>query len=250
VDALRLLFGHFLKLPWAVGFDWDRWSCGAQVLGRDHVTLARTYEQIDKAVADPQNLLGKRFSDIYRKCLAAMCLPDYTANTEKSYLGWINRFLRFHHGRHPCECTESEVASFLEYLAVKRKVSGATQRQALNALVFFYSRVLEQPLDNIGPFERPKKPKRLPTVLSQGEVQSLFSHLDGMRGLMVRLLYGTGMHVMECVRLGILDLDFDYRQIMVRASKGKKERAVPMPEKLLGDLQRQRLFVRQLHARD
>ncbi len=169
VDALRLLFCHFLKAPWSSTFDWDHWSAGAQSLGRDHPTVARTYEMIDKAVENPKSGLGKAHPELFRKFLAAIRIPEYSPNTEKSYLGWINRFLRFHNNILPQHCAEPQIASFLEYLAVQRKVAGATQAQALNALVFFFSQVLKKPLGEIGPFKRPTRPRRLPTVLSPRE---------------------------------------------------------------------------------
>jgi integron integrase len=250
VHALRLLVCHLLRLPWGVGFDWDRWSAGAQSLEANHPTIARTYEMIDKAVEEPGNLLGKKFPEIYRKFLIAIRLPDYAANTERCYLGWINRFLYYHHAKRPSDCAEAEVASFLEHLALKRKVSTATQAQALNALVFFFSQVLQSPLGEIGPFKRPKRPKRLPTVLSPDEIRAVFSNLSGMNRLMIHLMYGTGMRVMECVRLRILDLDFEYRNILVRCSKGKKDRSVPMPELLIAPLKTQVEAVKQLLADD
>jgi integron integrase len=250
VDALRLLFAHGLKLPWATDFDWQRWSAGAEALNADHPSVMRTYEMIDKAVENAKNRLGKEHPDLFRKFLVAIRVPDYSPNTERSYLGWVNQFLRFHPDKHPCDCAEAEVASFLEYLALKRKIAGATQGQALNALVFFFNHVMERPLGRIGPFQRPKKPRRLPTVLSHSEIQTLFCHLRGMNELMIRLMYGTGLRVMECVRLRILDLDFEYRQITVRAGKGKKDRAVPMPSTLIDRLQKQAFWVEQQHGRD
>ena len=166
VDALRLLFSFIVKPAWIGDLDWDRWSAGTLGLERDHPTVMRTYEMIDKAVDEATNRLGKQYPELYRKFLAAIRIPDYAANTERSYLGWINRFLRFHGNQHPSVCAEPEVASFLEHLALQRKVSGATQAQALNALVFFFSRVLEKPLGELGPYKRQKKPKRIPTWLS------------------------------------------------------------------------------------
>lgn len=250
VDALRLLFSFLVKPVWLGDLDWDRWSAGAQALERDHPTVMRTYEMIDRAVDEATNRLGKQHPELYRKFLAAIRIPDYAANTERSYLGWINRFLGFHRNQHPSVCAEPEVASFLEHLALQRKVSAATQSQALNALVFFFSRVLEKPLGRIGPYKRPTRPKRLPTVLSKGEIEAIFSQLYGMRGLMIRLMYGTGMRVMECVGLRILDLDFDYRNVAVRGAKGKKDRSVPMPGRLMEPLQQQIRFVRHKHEKD
>ena len=250
VDALRLLFAHMLRQPWASSFDWDSWASGAMRLEEDHPTVKRTYEMIDRAVKDPKNALGKKYPDLYRKFLVAIRMPDLSPNTEKSYLGWINRFILFHHGKHPCHCAEVEVASFLEDLVIKGKVSAATQSLALNSLVFFFTRVLEKPLGKIGPYERSKRQKRLPTVLSTDEIKSLFIHLDGMVGLMVHLMYGTGMRVMECVRLRIQDLDFDYRNIMVRSGKGGKDRSVPMPDALAPALKKQINWVKLKHEND
>jgi integron integrase len=250
VHALRLLMSHLLKLPWVAGFDWDRWLAGAQALEKDHPTIARTYEMIDKAVDEPKNLLGRSFPEIHRKFLVAIRLPDYSANTERCYLGWINRFLHYHHNKHPSDCAEAEVALFLEHLALNRKVSSATQAQALNALVFFYAHVMDKPLGEIGPFQRSKKPKRLPTVLSPEEIRTVFTHLTGMNRLMIHLMYGTGMRVMECVRLRILDLDFEYHNILVRCGKGKKDRSVPLPELLTNPLKEQIQLVKQQHEKD
>ncbi len=250
INALRLLFSHFLKTPWARDFDWEGWAGGAQSLGRDHPTVARTYEMIDKAVENPTNRLGKVFPELYRKFLAAIRIPEYSPNTEKSYLSWINRFLRFHNDTLPHHCAERQVASFLEHLAVRRKVAGATQAQALNALVFFFTRVLEKPLGDIGPFKRPTRPRRIPTVLSPRETEGLLKAARGTHGLIIRLMYGTGMRVMECARLRILDLDFDYRNIVVRGGKGKKDRAVPMPELLIDNLKKQIRSVTLMHDMD
>ena len=131
-----------------------------------------------------------------------------------------------------------------------RKVAGATQAQALNALVFFFNRVLEDPLGDIGPYKRPKQPRRIPTVLNHHEIESLFTYTQGMTGLMIRLMYGTGMRVMECVRIRLLDVDFAYKQIVVRASKGKKDRVVPLPESLLEAVHKQMNHVQHLHQND
>jgi integron integrase len=250
VDALRLLYCHYLKLPWANDFDWGYWSSAAVRLESDHATIARTYEMIDKAVDSPANYLAQSFPDIYRQFLVAIRMPDYSINTEKSYLGWINRFLRFHDGVLPNQLRESEVAFFLEHLTLKRKVAGATQAQALNALVFFFARVLEQPLGKIGSYKRPTRPRRIPTVLSPVEISDLFREISGIRGLMIQLMYGTGMRVIECVRLRILDIDFSYKQIVVRVSKGNKDRVVPIPDRLTSFLQTQIDQVRKQHDID
>jgi integron integrase len=238
-----------IKTPWATDIDWEYWSNSAHILGKDHPTVARTYEMIDKTVQDPKNYLGKTSPEIYRKYLVAIRMPEYSANTERIYIGWINRFLQFHK-KDPNECAEPEVAAYLEYLTVQRNVAGATQSQALNALVFFFAKVLEKPLGRIGSFKRPKKPRHIPTVLSPDEIKQLLSKTRGMPALMIKLMYGTGMRVMECVRLRILDLDFSYKQIVIRASKGKKDRVVPMPEIMIEALHGQINAARKLHEKD
>lgn len=250
VDALRLLYGQMLKTNWSTSFDWDFWAFSAQPLGADHNTLARTYEMIDMNVTDPKNHLGKAFPELYRRFLAVIRIPEYSISTEKTYLGWINRFILYHTSRVPESLSETEVASFLEHLALQRKVSGATQAQALNALVFFFARVLESPLGDIGPFTRTNRPKRIPIVLDQPEVLRLLSQTTGMKSLMLRLMYGTGMRVTECVSVRILDLDFSYKQIVVRASKGNKDRVVPMPISLLASLKQQIHRIRVIHEKD
>ena len=249
-DALRLLYAQFLRADWAMGFDWDHWIQGGAALAPDHPTLARTYEMIDKAVSEADNPFGARHPALYRRFLTLIRTADYSVNTEKTYLGWINRYLLFGHGKDPFAGSEHDVAAFLEHLALKRKVAAATQAQALNALVFFFSRVLERPLGDIGPYRRSTRPRRLPTVLSPRETQALMSHLHGRSALMIRLMYGTGMRVMECVRLRIMDLDFDYRQIVVHMGKGGKDRSVPMPERLRDLLRRQVEWVARQHALD
>jgi integron integrase len=249
-DAVRLLYGQLLKPEWAGRFDWDFWVYGAQSLGSDHSTVARTYEMIEQNVAHPKNHLGKAFPELYRRFLVVTRVPGYAINTEKTYLAWINRFLLHHTSLVPEALGEAEVASFLEHLALKRKVSGSTQAQALNALVFFFARVLERPLGDIGPFARPNRPKRIPIVLDQPEVKRLLAQVTGMKSLILRLMYGTGMRVTECVTLRILDLDFSYKQIVVRASKGNKDRVVPMPTSLISELKLQIEKIRRLHAKD
>ncbi len=247
LDAARLLFAYLLKVPWARDFPWDRW------LGSQSQAVAAGSP--DKAGIDlppiaPGNRLGKDYPELYRRFLSAVRLPDYSINTERSYLTWINRFLLFHGGTHPRDCTEPEIAAFLEHLALRRKVAASTQGLALNALVFFFARVLERPLGDIGPFKRPTKPRRLPTVLSPNEISALCADIEGMKGLMVRLMYGCGLRVTECVRLRVQDLDFDYRQITIRLSKGKKDRVVPMPATLTERLRRQIGWRSHLHEKD
>ncbi len=174
----------------------------------------------------------------------------YSIRTEKSYVGWIHRYILFHNKRHPKDLGEEHVAEFLTYLAVKRRISPSTQNQALNALVFLYKQVIGRPLGDILNVVRAKRPQRLPTVLSQDEVRRLVRQVDGPCWLPVCLLYGSGLRLMECLRLRVKDLDFEHRAITVRSGKGGKDRIVTLPEPCIEPLKRQLELVRNLHGKD
>ncbi|GMQ84407.1 MAG: integron integrase [Gammaproteobacteria bacterium] len=175
---------------------------------------------------------------------------QYSIRTEKSYVGWVRRFILFHNKRHPEELGETEVGEFLTHLAVKRKVSPSTQNQALNALVFLYRYMLNRPLGEILDAVRAKRPQRLPVVLARDEVRELFRHLDGPHWLPGCLLYGSGLRLMECLRLRVKDLDFEHLAITVRSGKGGKDRIVTLPEPCIEPLKRQLQTVRNLHDKD
>jgi integron integrase len=174
----------------------------------------------------------------------------YSIRTEQSYVHWVKRFILFHGKRHPTELSETEVAAFLTHLAVNRQVSPSTQNQALNALVFLYRYVLERPLGDILDAVRAKRPERLPVILTKAEVRKLFAHLDGPHWLPACLLYGSGLRLMECLRLRVKDLDFDHRAITVRCGKGGKDRVVTLPDPCIEPLKQQLALVRQLHSKD
>jgi len=175
---------------------------------------------------------------------------QYSIRTEQAYVGWVKRFILFHNKRHPEELGEAEVGEFLTHLAVKRQVSPNTQNQALNALVFLYKHVVGRPLGDILNAVRAKRPQRLPVVLSRDEVRDLFQHLDGPHWLPACLLYGSGLRLMECLRLRVKDLDFDHRAITVRCGKGGKDRVVTLPDPCIEPLQRQLETVRNLRNKD
>ena len=151
----------------------------------------------------------------------ALRLKHYTLRTEQAYVNWIKRFILFHDKRHPREMGVPEVRAFLAHLAVEQHVSASTQTQALSALLFLYRYVLKLPLDEIDLRDiRARKPKRLPTVLTQTEVQRVLAHLTGEHLLIARLLYGSGLRLMKCLRLRVKDVDFELHQITVREGKG------------------------------
>lgn len=174
----------------------------------------------------------------------------YSLRTEYAYLGWAKRFILFNDKRHPAELSAAEVERFLSHLAVEGNVSASTQNQALAAILFLYKEVLAQPLPWLDGLTRAKKPERLPTVLTISETQAVLSSMEGTVGLMARLLYGTGMRLMECVRLRVKDVDFGMSQIVVRDGKGYKDRVTMLPQSLIEPLHAQLAKAKALHEAD
>lgn len=174
----------------------------------------------------------------------------YSLRTEDAYINWMKRYLFFHQKRHPKDMGAREIEQFLNHLAVQKQVSASTQNQALSALVFLYRHVLQQDFDWLENLERAKRPERLPVVLTESEVRHLLAHLDGRNWLMASLLYGSGLRLMECVRLRVKDIDFEYRQITVRDGKGQKDRVTMLPESANATLKQHLERVRVLHHND
>lgn len=163
---------------------------------------------------------------------AAIRVRHYSIRTEKAYVQWVIRFVRFHGRRHPRELGAREVTAFLSALALEGNVAAATQQQALSALLFLYRHVLAIDLPWLDDLVRPKKPARLPTVLNADEVARILSAMPPAHALQARLLYGTGMRLMECLRLRVKDVDFPRREILVREGKGAKDRVTMLPDAL------------------
>src|SRR5262249_8786082 len=148
----------------------------------------------------------------------------FSIRTEQSYVDWIRRFILFHGKRHPTQMAEPKVTAFLTHLAPDGGVAASTRNQALSALLLVYKEVLRQELGRLENVDRAKKPSRVPVVLTRQEVGRLFQHLHGTARLMAGLLYGSGLRLMECVRLRVKDIDFGYARITVRDAKGAKDR--------------------------
>ena len=174
----------------------------------------------------------------------------YSYRTEQTYVDWARRFILFHGKRHPQEMGALEVEQFLTHLAVDRQVSASTQNQAKAALLYLYRNVLEIELPWLDEVVQAQRPQRLPVVLTQHEVRDLLLHMDGTCALVARLLYGTGMRVMEGLRLRVKDLEFSRREIVVREGKGNKDRVTVLPENLILPLQAQLQKARALHEQD
>lgn len=182
---------------------------------------------------------------------AKLRLKHYSIRTEEAYVNWIIRYIHFHHNRHPRELGAAEVEAFLTYLATERHVAASTQNQACCALLFLYREVLNIPLDEeaIQPL-RAKRPDHLPTVLTQEEVHLVLAHMTGVHQLQAQLLYGSGLRLLECLRLRVKDLDFARREIIVRDPKGQHDRVTMLPVSLIPRLQEQLEYARRLHTQD
>ena len=160
---------------------------------------------------------------------AALRAKHYSHLTERAYVGWIRGFIQFHGGRDPAELGADDVRAFLSHLAIQRRVAPSTQNQALNALLFLYRQVFGIDLPWLQEVVRAKKPARLPTVLTVDEVRAVLAELQGVYWIIASLLYGSGLRLMECIRLRVKDLDFDLRQIVVRNGKGGRDRVTVLP---------------------
>jgi integron integrase len=217
-----------------------------------HIETAKASRPPEGLIPNPKLKLLDQLSEVAR-------FKHYSIRTEEAYRQWVKRFLQFHRRagstsagswRHPRELGAAEVQSFLNDLALNQKVAVSTQNQALNALVFLYREVLHVDLGAIGEIERPRRPARLPVVLTQAEARRLLAAMTGTHQLMASLLYGTGMRLMECVRLRVKDVDFAANHILVRDGKGFKDRTTMLPDSLKAGLQMHLKRVKLLHEED
>jgi integron integrase len=170
--------------------------------------------------------------------------------TEKAYIQWVKRFILYHNKQHPLTLGPTHVNQFLTYLAVNLNVAASTQNQALNAIVFLYREIFHMPLKDIGEFVRAKRGQKLPTVLSKDEIKKIFAFLDGTYKVMAGLLYGSGLRLMECVRLRVQDVDFKYHSIIVRDGKGQKDRITTMPRFACEPLKLHLRKIKAIHLQD
>jgi integron integrase len=207
---------------------------------------AKTEAAPDDAVAIRQKVrLG-----LLDRVRAAIRTRHYSIRTEDAYAGWVRRFILFHGKRHPDKMGEAEINAFVSDLATRGRVASSTQTQALSALLFLYREVLGRPVESLGDVVRAKRPERLPVVLTRDEVKAVLSRLDDSPRLVATLLYGTGMRLLECLRLRVKDVDFGRNQILVRDGKGMKDRLTMLPATLRLPLQNHLEAVRALHDAD
>jgi integron integrase len=206
------------------------------------------YQPTEGAVSDDG--AGDVRRGLIEEATRRLRVGHYSLRTERAYVGWIRRFILANGRRHPRELGRVQVEAFLTGLAVEGRVAASTQNQALSALLFLYRDVLGMKLDWMEDVVRAKRPQRVPTVLSQLEVRALLAHMEGRMDLLARLLYGTGMRLMEGVRLRVKDLDFARNEITVREGKGGKDRRTVLPASLVPALQAEVERVQVLHRQD
>lgn len=253
VEALRLLFTRVVITEWADAYDWARWRAFARTLEPDHDTLAGGVPGAMLALPTRNRLVARfreHVGDSYRDFVTTIRVRHMANRTEQTYEHWLARFFAFSSWCPADAAGEKEIAAYLEHLAVERRVAAATQRVAVNALVFFFREVLGREITLDDGYTHAPPRRRLPTVLTQDEVRRLLACIDGRMRLLAALMYGTGMRVMECVRLRVHDIDFGFSQITVRNGKGGKDRVVPLPTRLVDDLRAQLVETRRLHGDD
>lgn len=181
---------------------------------------------------------------------ASLRSRHYSRRTEQAYCLWARRFIYFHNVRHPDEMGEEEINAFLTHLAVDEKVSASTQTQALSALLFMYRNVLGREIGDLSGVIRARKPDRLPVVMTRTEVRTVLECLDADKWLMAALMYGSGMRLMECLRMRVQDIDFAHGEIIVRNGKGSKDRVTMLPDALKPPLRDQLKRAQAVHQRD
>jgi integron integrase len=180
----------------------------------------------------------------------ALRTKHYAYRTEQTYLDWIKRYILFHKKRHPKDMGANEIREFITYLATERNVATSTQNQALSAILFLYRTVLEKEIILPPELVNPSRPKRLPTVLTHAEAMSVISHMRGIPRLMAKILYGSGLRLMECMRLRVKDIDFDNHQIIVRGGKGDDDRFTILPDSVAVEIKQILQDVKTLHDKD
>jgi integron integrase len=209
-------------------------------------TKMNTEQNPDQSQAAPQKPKPRLLDEVRRH----IRVRHMSRSTEKSYVHWIRFFIHFHGKRHPKGLGTDEVNAFLSHLATERKVSASTQNQALCALVFLYKQVIGEEFGELEGLIRAKRRRNLPVVLTRDEVHAVLDQMSGTNRLIACLLYGSGLRLMECLRLRVKDVDFGFNQIQVRDGKGRKNRVTMLPTTLVDPLRRQLEAARKIHQTD
>jgi len=262
VTALEILFS-MIAVNWHKTFPWEKYRIDSYSSPVYHATTAKEghlhdEQFLENHLKDKSGLANglvsrviSLYSDQLKALLRQLRVRHYSIRTEQAYLSWLARFIAFREFQNPDLLTEEDICAYLEYLVIEKKVSASTQSQALNGLMFYYRHVLQKDFSDQLRFTHSSKPKRLPVVLSKSEINRLFQEIkQSPHWLMASLLYGSGLRLMECIRLRVQDVDFDYQQLLIREAKGKKDRVVPLAKKLLLPLQQQIDAIRDQHKLD
>ncbi len=249
VDALEIYFADVLKPVWLNDIDWAYFKASSKALDVDHPTIARA--SIHGQLRNNTRVapLGAEYASPIQALVNAIRLRHFSIRTEQTYVHWVQRLFRSAKGKPVEQIGAAEVEAFLSDLALRRNVSPSTQSLALTSIAFFFREVLQRPLEGME-FARAKRSRRLPVVLSPLEMKALLDNMSGVYLLMAGLMYGSGMRLMECIRLRVKDVDFHYSQLTVRDGKGNKDRVVPLPQRYSEVLQAHLVSVKALHDSD
>ena len=226
-----------------------------EILFKDHLKMNSYSTGLDRTETFKDSLtdedrIQKLHGGLIKLIESEIRVRHYSIRTEEAYITWVKRFLSFNNLKDPGRLDADNIRKYLDFLAGERNVSASTQNQALNALVFLYTQVLKQDVGDFGDFTRAKKTIHVPTVLTKGEIERLLGKLDGVYQTMAGLLWGSGLRVMECIRLRIQDIDFEMHQIVIRDGKGAKDRITMLPERFAKGLKDQIAKSRELFDDD
>ena len=253
IDAIGLLFKS-IHAPLYQEIDWDYWKSSCQDLGEEHDTNYRSTHPITSSINPsslPLDMAQEKTISAEINCLRkAIRRVNYSIRTEKTYTDWVHKFLKYNRYKTNTDIDQQGVMKFLEYLAIERGVAPKTQSVALNSISFYFKHVLGREIGDISQFVRAKPRVKLPIIMTRDEVCSMLSNLEGVQYLVASLLYGAGLRIMEAIRLRVQDIDFGFNQIIVRDAKGNKERAVPLPAKIIQPMQDHFAEIKNQHADD
>ncbi len=208
-----------------------------------NTTTPKTGEKPQSGSTPPAKKLMEQVGDALRT-------KHYSYRTEQTYKDWIKRYILFHNKRHPNDMGETEIRAFIAHLTAERKVAASTSNQALSAILFLYRTVLQREMKVPPDLSNASRPKRLPTVLTHAEAINIINRMHGIPRLMTKILYGSGLRIMECLRLRVKDIDFDNHQIIVRGGKGDNDRLTILPESIIPEIKHMLLDVKTLHQKD
>ena len=253
IDALGLLFKS-IHAPLYSDIDWEYWKLSCRDLGKEHDTNYRSEHPVEFQSNAPSSPLNEEHSLLLDEELDKLRLAirrmNYSIRTEKTYTDWVQKFLKFNNYKDSFDIDQQAVMSFLEYLAIEREVAPKTQSIALNAISFYFKQILGREIGDISQFVRAKPREKLPVILTRDEVSLMLENFIGVQWLVVSLLYGAGLRIMEAMRLRVQDIDFGFSQILIRDAKGKKERAMPLPTRLIQPFKDHLSEVKSLHNDD